>query len=297
MLLYGPTTPYGHPIRGVEAALEGLAPEELRAHFRAHYGPSTTTLLVVGDVSADEVTSRAEALLGDWPSVAPPTRVDVDGAAESSLSQTTLFLLDKPGAAQSVIRAGHLSVPRTHPDYYPLSLLNHAFGGEFTARLMQNLRQAKGYSYGYRSWIEWHRASSALLAGGGVQTDKTGPSVVETLQEFADIRESRPVSAEELEDGQAGILRGLPQSFETSQQLLGHMAELVLFDLPDTYYSTFAAHIEATSLADVHRVATERLDTQRLVVLVVGDREIAEPQLQELGLPLVHVDAEGTRIK
>ena len=95
---------------------------------------------------------------------------------------TTIYLVDKPGAAQSVIRAGHVTVPRGHDDYGALTLLNFCFGGQFSARLNQNLRQDKGYSYGFHSGISWFREPSLLVAGGSVQTAVTKESVVETLE-------------------------------------------------------------------------------------------------------------------
>ena len=88
-----------------------------------------------------------------------------------------IYLVDHPGAAQSVIRALHTTIPRQHPDYFGLLLLNSAFGGQFTARLNRNLRQEKGYSYGYHSLIQWHQGPSLLAAGGSVQTAVTQESV------------------------------------------------------------------------------------------------------------------------
>ena len=109
-------------------------------------------------------------------------------------STTTIYLADKPGAPQSVVRSGYLTVPRHHPDYLALNLLNYILGGQFSARLNMNLRQDKGYSYGYMSSIEWLTGPSALTAGGSVQTEVTKESVAETVKEFEEIRSARPVT-------------------------------------------------------------------------------------------------------
>ena len=207
-----------------------------------------------------------------------------------------IYLLDKPGAAQSAIRAGHVGAPRHNPDYFALGLLNHLFGGQFTARLNMNLREDKGYSYGYRSWIEWHRQSSLLMAGGGVQTDVTREAVQETLREFQDIGGDRPVTEAEFEVAKAALLRQIPSSFETSWQILEELIQLVSFDLPDDYNSTLAAEIEAVSLEDIRRVAREHIINDRLMMLVVGDRDVVEPSLREIGLPLYLVDQEGREV-
>jgi zinc protease len=298
-LLYGRESSYGHPLSGTEDALQALARDDLVGYFLANYSPESTTLAVVGDISLDEAMKLAEEHLGGWKGRGQSRRAEAleDATNSSGPKFTTLYLMDKPGAAQSVIRFGHTGVPRQHPDYLALVLLNHLFGGQFTARLNLNLRQDKGYSYGYHSWIEWHRRSSLLLAGGAVQTDVTREAVQETLREFQDIGGGRPVTDTEFEVAKAAMLRQFPSSFETPRQVLEELIPLVSFDLPDDYYRTFTAKIEAVSLDDVRRVAQERIINDRLMLLVVGDREVVEPGLREIGLPVCLIDHEGREIQ
>ena len=291
-LLYGPDTEYGHPVVGTEKSVQAMSRETLEAHFRGHYGPAAATLLVVGDVTEDEVIAKAETYLGDWSADGLATNGSVDVAA-GPVENTTIFLADKPGAAQSVIRAGHLTVERLHPDYFALILLNHAFGGQFAGRLNMNLRQDKGYSYGYMSTVDWLAHASAFLAGGAVQTAVTKEAVAETLKEFADIKGARPVTGEEFETARDGILRALPAQFETQGQVLQQLGRMAVFGLPDDYFSHIADGVRAVDLDDIHRVATERIDDAHLKILVVGDREVVEPGLRELGLPIVFVDYDG----
>ena len=293
MLVYGPESRYGHPGAGTESAVEAMSRGDLAGYFQGHYGPEDATLIVVGDVSLEEVTQQAEAQFGTWRGSGEGNRSAEVAPSVAASTTTTIYLVDKPGAAQSVIRAGQLGVPRHHSDYYALTLLNHVFGGQFTARLNQNLRQAKGYSYGYRSWIEWHRESSLLVAGGGVQTAVTREAVLETLQELRDIRGGRPITEDEFQAAKDNLLRQYPASFETPSQILDHLAQLVAFALPDDYYRTLSANIEAVSLDEVRGVAEERLDPEGLTLLVVGDRKLVEPGLKEIGVPLLFVDYEG----
>ncbi|MBI4282592.1 MAG: insulinase family protein [Chloroflexi bacterium] len=294
-LVYGKESAYGHPVNGTEDALETLSRQDLVGYFEKNFGPKSAALLVVGDISLEEVAKLAEEHLVGWKGQG--ARVVEKAVNPSGPDSTTLFLMDKPEAAQSVIRFGHTGVPRQHPDYLALVLLNHLFGGQFTARLNLNLREDKGYTYGYHSWIEWYRGSSLLLAGGGVQTDVTRETVQETLREFQDIGGGRPITEMELEEAKTTMLRQFPSSFETSGQVLEQLVPLVSFDLPDDYYRTLAARIEAVSLDDVRRVARERITNSRLVVLVVGDRKVVEPGLREIGLPLCLVDHEGRVIQ
>ena len=292
-LIYGPDTPAGHPLSGTIASVEALDRGALAAHHARSYVPEGSTLIVVGDASEDEVASRAEALFGDWAGRAPEAPAE---AAVAAPGASTLFIADRPGAPQSVIRAGHVTVPRGHADFYALTLVNYAFGAHPSARLFMNLRQDKGYSYGYYSSIDWGSRVSALFAGGAVETSVTKESVVETLKEFADIRGGRPVTQQEHDDSRDGISRGFPAQFETHGQMMSRFVQSAVHRLPDNYYAGFLDNIASVSLERLNEVAAARIDDGRLAVLVVGDRAAIEPGLRELGLPIVPVDYDGRRL-
>jgi zinc protease len=294
MLVYGRETPYGHPGFGTPESLAALSRDDLVRHFRRSCSPEAATLIVVGDVSLMEAVRLAETHLGGWTSGNGQRR---DSEAAEPVSppalSTTLYLLDKPGAPQSVIRSGQATIPRKHPDYWGLLLANHVFGGQFTARLNMNLRQDKGFSYGYPSWVEWHRQSSALMMGGSVHTGATSQALQETLKEYRGIWGERPVTEAELEGSKTTLRQQFPAAFETPWQVRDQLIDLVAFDLPDDYHRTWLANIQAVSLADVRRTAAEQLDPERLTVLVVGDRSQVEPGLGDLGLPIRHVGDDG----
>ena len=287
---------YGHPIQGTETALTSLTREDVVKHFRKAYGPADATFVVAGDVGLDDVVTQVQAALGDWKVDTPAGkhRVATQGGKADS---PTIYLVDHPGAAQSVIRALHTTIPRQHSDYFGLLLLNSAFGGQFTARLNQNLRQEKGYSYGYHSLIQWHQGPSLLYAGGSVQTAVTQESVAETLREFNDVHGGRPLNQQELDSAKAGILQGYPSSFERPGQVINHLLQMVLFDLPNGYFKTVKHKIEEVSLEDVHRIGAELIRPDRLSVLVVGDRKEVEPGLRRLDLPLVLLDGDGVPVE
>ena len=293
-LVYGPDTPSGHPMSGTIASVEALTRDALTAHHAGSYVPDGSTLVVVGDTTEDEVISEAESLFGDWTGKAPDAPAS---AASDALDGTTIFIADRPGAPQSMIRAGHLAVPRSHPDFYGLTLVNYAFGAHPSARLFMNLRQDKGYSYGYYSSVDWGSQVSALFAGGAVETSVTKESVIETLKEFADIRGDRPVTQEEYDDSRDGISRGFPAQFETHGQIMTRLVQVALFRLPDDYYADFLGNIAAVGLERLNELASRHIDDKRLAVLVVGDREAIEPGLRELGMPIVPVDFDGRRVE
>ena len=292
-LVYPADSGYAHPGSGTEASAQAITRDDLIALFRSSYRPDNAHLLVVGDVERDEVMRRATAVLGAWSGAESEAAAGHDGGTVEK--ETSIYLVDRPGAPQSVIRAVHSLVPRIHPDYFPLLLANYSFGGQFSARLNQNLRQDKGYSYGYQSSVAWHRWTSMLVAGGSVQSNATGESVYETLKEFREVTGERPITAEELANAKDGLLRGYPASFERPASVLGQLVAMEQFGLPDGYFRSVRPSIEAVTLDDVHRVCSTHIRPGNLQILVVGDRATVEGPLSGLGLPLVHLTEDGDR--
>ena len=293
-LLFGQGTRYGHPLSGTEAAVGAFTRDDLAAHHAARYTPDGTTLILVGDITQADAVKQAEAAFGRWNGISSASSADADAQPEDGA--ITIYLADKPGAPQSVIRAGYLTIPRHHPDYLALNLLNYILGGQFSARLNMNLRQDKGYSYGYMSGIDWLTGASALTAGGSVQTEATKESVAETIKEFEEIRSVRPVTQEEFDDAVNGILRGLPSQFETHGQVLNQLVRLAAFDLADDYFSAYAEEVSRLTLADIHRVAEEHIKSGALKIVVAGDAATIEPALGELNYRIARIDYEGAEL-
>jgi zinc protease len=293
-LLYGRETPYGHPSNGRELTVAALLRDDLVDHHERNFLRGRPTFVLVGDIDAGTAAKQFEAAFRGWHTLdATPSPV----AAAPERAGTTIYLVDKPGAAQSVITAGLLSISRLDPDYLPLVVMNMAFGGQFTARLNMNLREDKGYTYGYRSRFDWRKWRSSFVAGGSVQTAVTKESLIETLKEFRDLKNDRPISAEEFDKARLGLIRGYPPTFETPSQVLRRMVDLVHYGLPDDHYVDHVARLAEVSLEEVRRVAAERVDPDALSIVVVGDRVVIEPGIRELDLPIIHLDHEGQPVE
>ncbi|MBM2812119.1 MAG: putative Zn-dependent peptidase [Chloroflexi bacterium] len=289
-VLYGRDTPYGHPISGREDSVAALAVEDLVAYHERLWKQGRPTFILVGDIDAEKAAGQIESAFGSWE--VQGTSGTASGATQDR-GATTVYLVDKPGAAQSVISAGQLSVSRLHADYLPLVVMNMTFGGQYTARLNMNLREDKGYTYGYRSGFDWRRARSTFIAGGSVQTAVTKEAVIETLKEFRDLHADRPIGDSEFEKARFGLIRGYPPGFETNGQILGRLVDIVHFGLSDDYYSGQIERLQEVTLAEVRRVAAEHVDPSRLSIVIVGDRAIVEPGLKELNVPVVHLGYDG----
>ena len=292
-LVYGYESAYGHPLSGTEQSIETITRDDMVDFFSQNYGPENSTLVVVGDISIDDASALAEAALGDWRADSRKNISDNERAEPDDSNAMPVYLVDKPGAAQSVLRFIQKGIPRSHPDYYATMLVNQIFGGQFTARLNSNLRQDKGYTYGYNSWIDWNTDSSLMVAGGSVHTGVTKEAIVETLKEFQSISNKNPITKIELDECRAAIIQQFPSSFETPWQILEQLGQIVSFGLPDTYYSTVLDKISSVTLADVRRVAKKTMITENLALLIVGDRSVIEMSLNEINLAIIPIDVEG----
>ena len=290
-VMFGPGTPYGHPLTGVESSVEQASADDLKEFFGANFRPGNSTFIIVGDLSLDEAVDAANETFGGWRAGTTPSRVE--SGLKPAPTETTIYLADKPGAAQSVVRSGHLTIPRKDPRFMSLNVFNYIFGGQFGARLNMNLRQDKGYSYGYMSSVEWNLGPSMLVAGGGVQTAVTKETVIETLKEFNEIIGDRPVTETEYGDAIDGIMRSIPSQFETQYQIMSQLTRIVTFDLPDDYFVNYPQRLTETTLEDVRSAGAHLLDVAHLNIVIAGDAAEIEPGLSEIGLPIVPIDYEG----
>ena len=228
-----------------------------------------------------EVTPKLEKLLAEWKSGSAPAKnlKNVPVAAKSSV-----YLIDKPGALQSVIIAGVVAPPRATPQDIAIEAMNNGLGGMFGSRLNMNLREDKHWSYGVRSSLRDARSQRPFYAVAPVQTDKTKEALVEMNKEFRGIVGDHPLSDDELAKIQANETLKLPGSRETLDSLGQSIVDLVQFGLPDDYYETYAGKVRALKPGDVNDAAKEVVRPDNLIWIVVGDRAKVEAGVRELNL-------------
>ncbi len=282
-LLYGAGHPYGNPLTGsgTKESVSKLTREDLVKFHETRLRPNNSTLIVVGDTTLKEVTPKLEKLFGGWKTGKVPAKnlKTVPVAAKSAV-----YLIDKPGALQSVIIAGVVAPPRATPQDIAIEAMNNSLGGTFGARLNMNLREDKHWSYGVRSVVRDARSQRPFYAVAPVQTDKTKEALVEMNKEFRGIVGDHPVSADELAKIQANETLKLPGSRETLDSLGQSIVDLVQFGLPDDYYETYAGKVHALKTDDVNAAAKEVVRPDNLIWIVVGDRAKVEAGVRELNL-------------
>ncbi len=282
--LFGTEHPYAHPEGGYEENIRAFEVEELKTFHDTYFRPNNAFFIVVGDVSMGEVKPKLEALYGDWRRGEIPI---TSWPQAEQVESREVYLVDKPGAAQSEIRIGRIGAPRLTEDYYALVVMNTVLGGSFTSRLNQNLREEHGYTYGAYSYFDYGMLPGAFQAGAGVQTDVTDAALIEFMKELNGILE--PVPEEELTRAKNYVALRFPSRFQTVGTIAMQLTELELYDLPSGYFNDYVERILAVTQADVQRVANEYLDPQKMAVIVVGDRETIEDGIEALDLGAIRV--------
>lgn len=283
-LLYG-AHPYGHTPLGSDRSLSGLVLDDVHAFHAAFIRPADTTLVVAGDCPHADVVSIAADVFAAWTGAAT---APLAGPPET-LQPARLSVISRPGAPQSELRIGHIGVPRNTPDYHALVATNMVLGGQFVSRINLNLREEKGFTYGARTSFDFRRVAGPFSLQVSVQTAATAQAIHESFSEIAGIRESRPVTTEELSLGVAALTRGYARNFETAEQLARAVTQLALYDLPDSYFDDFVPRVEAVTPDDVTRAAQQYLQPERLTTLIVGDYSAIARDLPalELGIPAI----------
>ena len=291
-ILYGTSHPYGHNLLGTEASVTAMSTADLQSFYRANFLPNNATLIVVGDVTPAQVEQKISALFGGWQrgSVTPFKFGDAPKAGA-----TSVYLIDKPGAAQSSFRIGSIGVPRSTRDYFALNVMNTILGGTFTSRLMQNLRETHGYTYGARSRFDMRQSAGPFTASAEIVAAKTDSGLIEFMKELNAIRDTVPV--EELNKAKRFLQLSLPGDFETTQQIANQLIPVVLYGLPLDYYNSFVANVDKITQADVQRVARQYINPSSLAIVIVGDRKSIEAGLKAVNAgPIVVRDFFGQPI-
>jgi zinc protease len=277
--LFGADHAYGRSGSGTEAALRAVTVDELRAFWQRYYRPNSATAVVVGDVDEASVRRLLEQAFGGWQQ-GPVQPVRVPDAPQ--VTGRTIYIVDRPGSAQSVVRLARIGVRRDHPDYYALEVMNTILGGSFTSRLNQNLREDKGYTYGAGSGFSYLPAAGPWSASSAVQTHSTGPALREFMNELRGMHQ--PMPAREVDRARNFLAMRYPAGFQSVSGIAAQLAEMVQYDLPADYFNRFVDSVLAVTPADVERVARRYIDPENLAIIIVGDRQAIEEQVRELNL-------------
>jgi zinc protease len=277
---YAVNSRYSEPMSGSSQAISAITRDDIVAFHSTNYAPDATTLILVGDLTVEEGVKLAESSFGKWIGKRISTTTALDGPARSGRASQ---IVSKPDAAQSELRIGHVGVPRTHHDYFPIVVMNAVLGGLFSSRINLNLREAHGYTYGASSYFDWRRQAGPFVISTAVQSEVTGAAISETLKEINRMREEE-ISEEELSLATDYLEGVFPIRYETTGAIASALANMVIFGLPGDYYDTYRSRIGAITTHDVLNVAKAHVKPDEIQIVVVGNPAILQPQVEALDI-------------
>ena len=287
---YAPESRYALPDGGLESTVDALTHGGVRAFYDARYSPSSTTVIVVGDITVDRARQMVTDAFSSW------AGGDVRQVTVSDQPATTtrlVHVVGKADAPQSELRVGHVGVPRLHPDYFSIVVMNAILGGLFSSRINLNLREAHAYTYGAFSSFDWRRGAGPFAISTAVQSDVTDAAVREIMLEIDRMR-SAEVNEAELSLATSYLDGVFPIRFETTTAIANALSSLVSFGLPNDYFDRYRENIRNVTADRVLEAARAYVRPDELQIVIVGDPSSVREPLGQLGLGSVRVyDAEG----
>lgn len=291
--VYAPTARYAAPAGGSAPSVRALTRHLVRAFYGERYRPATTTLVFAGDVTVERALTLATELFGDWRGGRESTSTR---AIDASPSTRLVRVVGKADAPQSEVRVGHSGLPRRHPDYFGVTVMNAVLGGLFSSRINLNLREVHGYTYGAFSAFEWRRDAGPFVIQTAVKTDVTAQAIGEILTEIDRMR-STEITMEELTLATSYLDGVFPIRYETTTAIATALSNLVIHDLPEHFYDEYRMRIRNVTTEDVLRAAQQHLHPEQLRIVVVGDpAAIATPLTALHGAPVEVVTPNGAEV-
>ena len=278
-LIYGNEHALGNPIIGHAKTVEAITIDDLKTYYGNYFAHSVTSVSVVGDITPKTATAVFRSLEREWPSsgfempVMPPT---------PEVVFSKIYFVDIPGAKQSQIRIGNLAIPYTHPDAYPVAVMNYDLGGNFLSQLNTILREEKGFTYGAGSRFSGSNYPGLFTAVAAVRSNAT----VESLQIFKDEMErySKSVSDETIIATQNALIKTNARRFETLGALMGMLNNIQQYNLQDDYVKGREDYVRQFTAEQHQALARKYINPGKMVYLVVGDAKTQLEPLKDIGM-------------
>jgi zinc protease len=283
--VYAEKARFAEPMSGSTKSVSAIRRDDIDAFYRNNYVPQAMTLIMAGDITPEEGIELATKAFGEWKGERVLTPVNADTPARMSRA---VEIVSKADAAQSEIRIGHVGVPRSHPDYFRIVVMNAVLGGLFSSRINLNLREAHGYTYGANSYFDWRRQSGPFVISTAVQSEVTAAAITETLKEIERMREEE-ISDDELTLATSYLEGVFPIRYETTAAIASALANLATFGLPEDYYDTYRENIAAVTTRHVLNAARKYVKPEELQIVVVGNSELIRQPVESLSIGPVSV--------
>ena len=291
-LLYG-DQPYGRVVNDVD--LKAVTRDDVAGLAKQLFVPVNATVYVVGDITRADAKRKLEAAFKVWPKSG--TKLAVKYPDAPALSPTTIYMVDMPNKPQSQLVLARTVAPQYGPDMAKADVMNAILGGMFQSRLNSNIREAKGYSYGFNSGIGWRSGPGSLRAQGAVTREKTDSSLIEAMKEVRGLTGSVPVTNDELTAAKNALTLSLPSRTQSIDGISSVVARLVDDNLPKDWWAQYIASVNGTTATDVADMTKKYMDPEHLAIVIVGDGAKIEAAVRATKIaPVVKLDKNGKPI-
>lgn len=279
-LLYGEDSSYGYSINGTEDTVAAISLEQVESFYSKAIVPGNTKFNIVGSVSQEQVQKSLKELDKKWQGATLKVNPPTIGKKKAS---GKLYFYDVPGAKQSQIRAGGIALAANHESFLDAQIANYKLGsGGFASRLMQVLRSEKGYTYGIRGRFFGNAYTGEYQVYTGVRSNVTLESLQDILSIISDYKST--FTEEDLAGTQSFFIKSSARNFERLSDKLRLLADISLLGRSPDYISQRNNKLLKMNQSDVVKISREFLDTDNMIILVVGDAETQLAGLEKLGL-------------
>ena len=263
-----PQSSYGRPVEGSEASVKGIQQKSLREFYERYYRPNRSILSVVGEVSEQEITQALDRALRSWKKGEPgdkPLLPNVIGSPQVIRVNKDL--------TQANIMMGHEGIPRNHPDYYAIQVMNYILGGGgFSSRAMDSIRNEKGLAYSVYSYFSAEKSHGAFAFVMQTKNETAEEAMRIAREEMGRMRE-QPVTEQELDDAKKYLIGSFPLRLDTNHKVASFLAQVEFFQLGLDYPNRYPDLVRKVTREDVQRVAREYLHPEKLIIVVVGNQK------------------------
>ncbi|MGK7922504.1 MAG: M16 family metallopeptidase [Trichodesmium sp.] len=277
-LIYGEDHPYARTVE--YETINNISQEDLIDFYAKYFHPQNMILGIVGDFKTKQMRSLIKEQLGDWEPSSKAVKPPLPTVTQAEVGD--IFFVEQPQLNQSYIQMGHLGGKLDSPDYTALSVMNSVLNG-LGGRLFNNIRSRQGLAYSVSAyWSPNYDYPGVFVAGGETRSDATVPFIESVKEEIERIR-TQPITKEELNHAKDSTLNSFIFNFQDPAQTLSRLMRYEYFDYPQDFIFRYRQELEKITVADVQRVAEKYLQPEKMVTLVVGNKEEIQPPLSSLG--------------
>ncbi|MFT3980892.1 MAG: pitrilysin family protein [Ferruginibacter sp.] len=293
VLNYGKSNIFGIPDQGTVETIKNISLQDIQAYYDKYIGSDEGVVVVVGDIEEKQILPKL-SLLTDLKEKGTnyPVRV-----APPAIAKTKIYVVDIPNAAQTEFRVGGLTNLKYDAtgEYYRAVLMNYNLGASFSSRVNINLREDKGWTYGARSGFSGDKYTGAWTFSSGIRANATDSALREVLKEVKNYADNG-IRPDEISFMQSSIGQADARSYETGAQKAAFIGRIIEYDLPSDFVKQQMAILKSITKPEIDALAKKYLDTDKMNILLVGDKKTILPGIQNMGYEIVELNADGEKL-